>query len=396
MAEIVGSLFGITPESLMAQREAALAQQAQQYAQLSPMQAAQAGFYTAGNRLAGVAGGLMGAQDPEMAKAAALQGILKGADTTSPEGLATLAKTLSAQGFGAQAMQVMDQARQAQLQAAQTGKATAEQRKLENAAAQDEKVRAELAALGANATDKDIMNIVVKYGNPDKVLSVLQAAADKASSRDQKAQLQQQHDQLMITLKQMGMGNQADTRALQQDILRQRLEDMQAKADEKKLTAETATQGRVASFDTALETLDTISTHPGKKDVVGTLSGSLVSKIPGTAAAGFASQLETFKAQTFLPQVEKLKGMGALSDAEGKKLTAAVGALDINMKQSEFDAQVAKIKADLKAARERAASRTKGAVPTTPASQAPIYAVNPTTKERLMSTDGGNTWTQAR
>jgi hypothetical protein len=94
MAEIVGGLFGVTPESLMAQREAALAQQAQQYAQLSPMQAAQAGFYTAGNRLAGAAGGLMGAQDPEMAKAAALQGILKGADTTSPEGLATLAKTL--------------------------------------------------------------------------------------------------------------------------------------------------------------------------------------------------------------------------------------------------------------------------------------------------------------
>jgi hypothetical protein len=174
MAEVMNSLFGVTPESLMAQREAALSQQAQQFAQLSPMQAAQAGFYTAGNRLAGAAGGLLGAQDPEMAKAAALQGILKGADTTSPEGLATLAKTLSGQGFGAQAMQVMDQARQAQLRAAQTGKAVAEQRKVELTTAQEEKLRAELAALGPDATEEQYLQVVRKYGDPDKIMTSIQ------------------------------------------------------------------------------------------------------------------------------------------------------------------------------------------------------------------------------
>lgn len=378
MAEIVGGLFGVTPESLTAQREAMLNKQAMDYASLQdPYARANYSIYQGvGNAARGV-GGLMGAQDPEMAKAAALQTIFKSANPTTPEGLASLAQTLAQQGFGQQAMSAMDQARQAQLQAAQTGKATAEQRKLENATAQDEKVRTELAQLGPNATDKDIMGVVIKYGNPDKVLNILQSAADKAATRDQKAQLQQQHDQLMVTLKQMGMGNQADTRALQQDILRQRLEDMKTKAEEKKITNETAAQGRVASFDTALETLDTIAAHPGKKDVVGTLSGGLVSKIPGTAAAGFSSQLETFKAQTFLPQVEKLKGMGALSDAEGKKLTAAVGALDINMKQSEFDAQVAKIKSDLKAARERVLSRYSGSTP--PSSNKPTKRFNPAT-----------------
>jgi hypothetical protein len=87
MAEIVGGLFGVTPESLMAQREAALSQQAQQFAQLSPMQAAQAGFYTAGNRLAGAAGGLMGAQDPEMMRIQQRQSMLQGLDLTSPESL---------------------------------------------------------------------------------------------------------------------------------------------------------------------------------------------------------------------------------------------------------------------------------------------------------------------
>ena len=193
MAEIVGGLFGVTPESLMAQREAALAQQAQQYAQLSPMQAAQAGFYTAGNRLAGAAGGLMGAQDPEMAKAAALQGILKGADTTSPEGLAALAKTLSAQGFGQQAMQVMDQARQARQQVATTQKA-------EMSVAQEEALRKELAALGPDATEADIMKAVTKYGSADKVLATLQSSADKAAQRQQQVDLQKERIQAQIEM----------------------------------------------------------------------------------------------------------------------------------------------------------------------------------------------------
>ena len=174
MADVMNSLFGVTPEALMAQREAALSQQATNFAQLSPMQSAQAGFYTAGNRLAGAAGGLLGAQDPEMAKAAALQGILKQADTTSPEGLATLAKTLGSQGFGAQAMQVMDQARQAQLRAAQTGKAVAEQRKVELTTAQEEKLRAELAALGPDATEEQYLQVVRKYGDPDKIMTSIQ------------------------------------------------------------------------------------------------------------------------------------------------------------------------------------------------------------------------------
>jgi hypothetical protein len=87
MAEIVGGLFGVTPESLQAQREAALQEQATKYAQLSPMQAAQAGFYTAGNRLAGAAGGLMGAQDPEMMRIQQRQSMLQNLDLSSPESL---------------------------------------------------------------------------------------------------------------------------------------------------------------------------------------------------------------------------------------------------------------------------------------------------------------------
>ena len=74
--------------------------------------------------------------------------------------------------------------------------------------------------------------------------------------------------------------------------------------------------------------------HPGRKAATG--ASSILGMIPGTAAKGFTAKLDTFKAQTFLPMVSALKGMGALSDAEGKKLSDAVGALDRGMPEEEF------------------------------------------------------------
>lgn len=74
--------------------------------------------------------------------------------------------------------------------------------------------------------------------------------------------------------------------------------------------------------------------HPGR--AMGTGASSWTSVIPGTESKGFQANLDTFKAQTFIPMVSALKGMGALSDAEGKKLTASVGALDPSMPEKEF------------------------------------------------------------
>lgn len=188
MAEVMNSLFGITPESLMAQREQALQQEAMQYARLDPFQRANVGIYKGASQLGGAIGGMLGAQDPEMQKAAALQGIMKQADTTTPEGLATLAQTLGSQGFGQQAMAVMDQARQAQLRAAQTGKAVAEQKKIELTTAQEEKLRAELAALGPDATEAQYLQVVQKYGDPDKIMASIQTGLARKDTAEAKVE----------------------------------------------------------------------------------------------------------------------------------------------------------------------------------------------------------------
>jgi len=115
MATVTDSLFGITPESLMAQREQALQQRAIQYAQLDPMQQAQAGFYTAGSRLGTSIGGLLGAEDPQLKLVRQRQQILQGADIQSTQGLKELSQKLYQAGDyqGAQQALAQAQAREA-------------------------------------------------------------------------------------------------------------------------------------------------------------------------------------------------------------------------------------------------------------------------------------------
>lgn len=137
-----------------------------------------------------------------------------------------------------------------------------------------------------------------------------------------------------------------DFNAIQQDA-------NNIKRTEAQATANLTKNSQIASFDTMLGTLDRLESHPGLARSVG-VTGAFPT-MPGTPSANFQAELNTFQSQAFLPMVAQLKGMGALSDAEGKKLTAAVGALDPRMGEVAFRESVARIKEDMEAARMRMA-----------------------------------------
>lgn len=141
----------------------------------------------------------------------------------------------------------------------------------------------------------------------------------------------------------------ADVRARDLNAIRE--DGNRLKREEKQTTADMTKASQVASFDTMLGTLDRISKHPGLDKTVGWQSK--FPTVPGTDSANFQAELESFKSQAFIPMVAQLKGMGALSDAEGKKLTAAVGALDISMGDAAFRQSVARIVEDMQAAKKR-------------------------------------------
>jgi hypothetical protein len=314
-------------------------------------------------------------------KISAFQNLASQADLSTPEGYISLGKQLMASGDTPRGALAIQRGQQMAQELAQARLTSAQTQKAELSIAQETKLRDELSRLPPDATQDQILGVVTKFGSPDRVLAALQASSDRAAQRESALQLARERidSQIQIAkdrgatakdIAQMQLEGRQQIATIAQGIQQQSLNLRQEAADEKKRALEQQKLGVVSSFDSAIDTLDTIAKHPGKKAAVG-FGGAQLSMIPGTYAAGFAAQLETFKAQTFLPQVQALKGMGALSDAEGKKFTAAVGALSQSMKQSEFDAQTAKIKGDLVAARSRVGTSMQNA-PSAPASTTPV------------------------
>jgi len=95
---IISGLFGLTPE--MYQRSQAEEDQAKaiDFARLSPLQQASAGFYSAGMGLGRGIGTLLGVEDPQLKMIAQQQQILRNIDPNDPESLAQGARMASEMG----------------------------------------------------------------------------------------------------------------------------------------------------------------------------------------------------------------------------------------------------------------------------------------------------------
>lgn len=156
----------------------------------------------------------------------------------------------------------------------------------------------------------------------------------------------------------------AEMNALKREELGQKIEDKKMKQQESLNKQQAAADSSVATFDQAIGSADRLLKHPGLGNAVGIRS--LAPTLPGSDAANFEAELDTLKAQTFLPQVAALKGAGALSDAEGKKLSDSIGALSVKMSKPAFEASLNRVKQTL----ENAKARSAKTAPTRPHPQA--------------------------
>ncbi|MBJ8803019.1 phage DNA ejection protein [Citrobacter freundii] len=160
-----------------------------------------------------------------------------------------------------------------------------------------------------------------------------------------------------------------ETNQIKLDELKQKQADVRQKAEIAKADRQAAAQGAVDTFSTALDSLGEIEKSPGLSKAVGVRSA--FPTVPGSDAANFEARLDTFKAQTFLPMVASLKGMGALSDAEGKKLSDAVGALSPKMSEDAFRASIGKIRTQLESKLGTVKKQFDYQEPVAPAAQQP-------------------------
>lgn len=162
-----------------------------------------------------------------------------------------------------------------------------------------------------------------------------------------------------------------ETNQIKLDELKQKQADVRQKAEIAKANRQAAAQGAVDTFSTALDSLGEIEKSPGLSKAVGVRSA--FPTVPGSDAANFEARLDTFKAQTFLPMVASLKGMGALSDAEGKKLSDAVGALSPKMSEDAFRSSIGKIRTQLESKLGTVKKQFDYQEPVAPATQQPQH-----------------------
>ena len=114
MAEIVQSLFGITPEMYQQSQQARADQQALQYAQLTPFQQANYAIGRGANMLGGAVARGLGGEDPELARITARQQISGQINYSDPTSIARGVQMLSQAGDSQGAMMLADVGRKAE------------------------------------------------------------------------------------------------------------------------------------------------------------------------------------------------------------------------------------------------------------------------------------------
>jgi hypothetical protein len=196
MAEIVQSLFGVSPESYQQAQQQRADAQALQFAQLSPFQQANFAIGRGANMLGGAIGGALGGQDPELQRVTMRQQIARQLNPGDPASIQQAIAALQQSGDAEGAMMLQGEYRKLQESNALIAqRGAAQQASLASAAKtqlsvdQETKLRDELSKLGPNATEDQIRDVMVKYGDPDKVLTALTSAATRAEDRASRERL---------------------------------------------------------------------------------------------------------------------------------------------------------------------------------------------------------------
>jgi len=169
-SSIVGGMF--SPEisraaemDYMLKRQAAMQNEAMAFAQLTPMQQA-------------ALGGALGGQDPQLQRISQRQQLISQLDQTNPESFMKVSTLALRSGDSEFAFDIADAGKKLQEGLLGARKTKAEAEKAELSVSQEIKLRDKLSKLPPDATEAEILGVVIQFGNPDKVLAALQRSSD--------------------------------------------------------------------------------------------------------------------------------------------------------------------------------------------------------------------------
>lgn len=145
--------------------------------------------------------------------------------------------------------------------------------------------------------------------------------------------------------------------ALKREELSLKVQEARNALDDKIRAKVADTEASAASIDNSLNTIERLKRNKSLNDVVGSIEGRLPSVMSDEGSDAIAL-IETLGSQAFLSQAANLKGMGALSNAEGEKLQAALTNLSRTQSESQFRANLDEAARLLKKGRETLSKRT--------------------------------------
>lgn len=389
-------------------------QRATEVANLTPNQIYQQMAYKAGSGLTRGIGGLLGADmvDPELKRRSERARIVGEINPEDEASLAQGIKNLQQAGFAEDAFALSARLLERQKKKAEIAseQALAAQRGREKQAADPFQKLVEQGIYTpeslAKYKESGLVTDLQRYEKPtiESKSEFERILSDLNLSPTQEKQIKQQWIQAKLNPDGSGL------KSLQAQLLQTQIEQRQAKLEadrEKSATEKTQAVSKLSStessIDTALNTAEK-ALKLAPNSLAGGLNQAVSSAIPWTNSKALANLVSSLNSEKAIGTLEELKsqsrtgatGFGALSEKELALIINKTRALDPTDKLFKENLGVvmdgwSKVRKQIRESRLNLQGKKEETEDTKP-----MYATNPTTKQRIMSTDGGKTWTQAR
>lgn len=337
--DIVGGLFGVSPEMYQRQMNRQVMQDAIAMQRLDPLQRAgamtQAGAYQLGQGL----GGAFGIEDPMLKTISTRNALARQFDVNTPEGLTQYAQALQASGDTQGALQAANIANQMAGQVAKTRLTQQQLASAEITGQREQQLQSALSQLPEDATEQQIQGVLRRYGDPKTVLQALERKNNLDAQLAERRRIQEEQNQFRREqmekdqdfkreLARLQADLKAGTTSLQQQLIQEKIDALRQKkqdAIEKQLsTAEGVVDNTKVVLDKIVEAEKLVG-----KGTAGV--GSYLSIIPGTSAKELSTVLGTIKARLGFDQLQQMRNAsptgGALGQVSNRELASLEGAL---------------------------------------------------------------------
>lgn len=315
MADIVGSLFGVSPQQAQAEITAPIFNRAQQFAQLDPMQRAQYGLYSGGAMLGQGIGGLLGGEDPRLVQARQMQQVKEwitsnGIDINSPDGLAKAAQYANSIGATEGAMILGNQALQIRKEMTSVNKT-------EEDYLREKAFREEVAKIPPEQlTEEVLMQLAAKYGTTASVMSAMSSLTGKREAI-----------------------------AAREAAAAEKIATKQAEKEEKTKAA------NASALAAIMPVMDTIEKSIPLVGMTTAGVGSYLSYLPNTDARTLKANIDTIKANLGFQQLQAMRqasptggALGQVAVKELEALQSTIASLDPAQSPDVLKANLKKVR----------------------------------------------------